>query len=302
MNWHVLGAGSLASLWAVRLARAGQSVRLILRDETRLQAYRNAGGLCLYEQGQPQLAPVAAELADAQSPIQGLILACKAYDAEAAIQRLKPRLAGAQVLLLQNGMGSQQAISELLPEARCIWVSSTEGAYRQADFEVVFAGTGHNWLGDPKNPTPPDWLADVQQAGIPLEWTPEILSRLWLKLAMNCAINPLTVLLQCRNGGLLERPERWQPLCTELAQVLMASGQAKVAEGLECSVQQVMQATAQNYSSMYQDVQRGQRTEIHYLLGYACRAAKGLGLSVPHLQHLHQQLQQHLRRLGLPDH
>ncbi|NWE50474.1 2-dehydropantoate 2-reductase N-terminal domain-containing protein, partial [Pseudomonas gingeri] len=30
--WHVLGAGSLGSLWATRLARAGLPVTLILRD------------------------------------------------------------------------------------------------------------------------------------------------------------------------------------------------------------------------------------------------------------------------------
>jgi len=38
-TWHVLGAGSLGTLWATRLARAGLPVRLILRDQARLQAY-----------------------------------------------------------------------------------------------------------------------------------------------------------------------------------------------------------------------------------------------------------------------
>jgi hypothetical protein len=38
-------------------------------------------------------------------------------------------------------------------------------------------------------------------------------------------------------------------------------------------VQRVILATAANYSSMYQDVRHGRRTEIHYLLGHACRAA-----------------------------
>ncbi|EPN03575.1 2-dehydropantoate 2-reductase, partial [Pseudomonas syringae pv. actinidiae ICMP 19070] len=37
--WHVLGAGSLGSLWATRLTRAGFPVRLILRDAARLARY-----------------------------------------------------------------------------------------------------------------------------------------------------------------------------------------------------------------------------------------------------------------------
>ena len=35
-TWHILGAGSLGTLWATRLARAGLPVKLILRDAARL--------------------------------------------------------------------------------------------------------------------------------------------------------------------------------------------------------------------------------------------------------------------------
>ena len=44
-TWHILGAGSMGMLWATRLARAGQPVTLILRNEDRLQAYKAAQGL-----------------------------------------------------------------------------------------------------------------------------------------------------------------------------------------------------------------------------------------------------------------
>ena len=49
MSWHVLGAGSLGGLWAARLFRGGEPVRLILRDRTRLAQYRAKGGLHLTE-------------------------------------------------------------------------------------------------------------------------------------------------------------------------------------------------------------------------------------------------------------
>ena len=43
--WHVLGAGSLGTLWATRLARAGLPVRLIVRDAERFQRreHRHSG-------------------------------------------------------------------------------------------------------------------------------------------------------------------------------------------------------------------------------------------------------------------
>ena len=74
MTWHILGAGSLGSLWATRLARADLPVRLILRDRQRLEAYRQAGGLTLIEAGQPMLYAIPAELPQEPAPIRRCLL------------------------------------------------------------------------------------------------------------------------------------------------------------------------------------------------------------------------------------
>jgi len=301
MTWHVLGAGSLGSLWAARLARAGLPVQLILRNTTRLAAYRAAGGLSLVEQGQTSLYPIPAQTPDADTPIRRLLLACKAYDAEEAVVRLAPRLTpDAELILLQNGLGSQDAVAARLPRARCIMASSTEGAFRDGDFRVVFAGHGYTWLGDPLDPSPPDWLEALREAGIPHSWTPDILTRLWRKLALNCAINPLTVLYDCRNGGLVAHPAEVATLCAELAELLSACGQPAAAEDLPEEVERVIHATAANYSSMHQDVAQGRRTEIAYLLGYACAVAERHQRAVPHLRALHGRLSAYLAARGLP--
>jgi 2-dehydropantoate 2-reductase len=301
--WHILGAGSLGTLWATRLARAGLPVQLILRDQARLQSYQHAGGLTLIEQGQAQHYPIAAQTTEHPQPIQRLLLACKAYDAAPAVAQLAHRLSpGAEILLLQNGLGSQDEVAREAPHARCIMASSTEGAFRQADFRVVFAGHGHTWLGDPLDLQPPAWLADLRKAGIAHEWSLDILSRLWRKLALNCAINPLTVLHDCLNGGLREHPANVACLCSELVELLQQCGHSAAAENLLEDVQRVIEATAANYSSMHQDVSQGRRTEIAYLLGYACNAGKRHQLQLPHLQALHNQLLTHLNARGLPSH
>lgn len=301
MTWHILGAGSLGSLWAARLARAGLPVRLILRNRQRLEAYRQAGGLTLIEAGQAQQYAIPAELPQAHTPIHRLLLACKAYDAQQAVASIARRLApGAELLLLQNGLGSQEAVARTLPAQRCLFVSSTEGAFRPADFQVVFAGQGQNWLGDPHDPQPPAWLSELQHAGIAHQWSPDILARLWRKLALNCAINPLTVLYDCRNGELAAHSVEVASLCSELVALLQGCGQAAAAEHLHEDVLRVIDATAANYSSMHQDVAQGRRTELSYLLGYACAAARCQQLHLPQLEQLQQRLINHLRERGLP--
>ena len=300
-TWHVLGAGSLGTLWAARLARAGLPVRLILRDPGRLASYQTANGLTLVEQGVAHTYPVVGETSDSPGPIHRLLVACKAYDAQEAVAQLEHRLVpDAELILLQNGLGSQDAVASQLPQARCIFASSTEGAFRESDWRVVFAGHGYTWLGDARHPTPPLWLDDLQAAGIPHEWSTDILTRLWRKLALNCAINPLTVLYQCRNGELQDHQCEVATLCAELADLLECCGQPAAAEDLHSEVERVIQATAANYSSMYQDVASARRTEISYLLGYACQAAARHQLSLPHLQQLQARLVRQLSARGLP--
>ena len=300
-TWHILGAGSLGGLWAARLARAGLPVRLILRDQARLAHYRAAGGLTLVEDGQASLHPIPAEIPASEAPIRRLLLACKAYDAEAAVAGLAPRLLpGAEIILLQNGLGSQDAVAARLPRAHCVFASSTEGAFRESDWRVLFAGRGHTWLGVPGERRAPDWLEDLQAAGIPHDWSGDILQKLWRKLALNCAINPLTVLHDCRNGGLRDYPQQVAALCDELARLLQTCGQAGAATDLHRDVLRVIDGTAANFSSMHQDVARGRRTEIGFLLGHALREAQRRQLDLPHLQQLLQQLRAHLAARGLP--
>lgn len=300
-TWHVLGAGSLGTLWATRLARAGVPVRLIVRDAARLQAYQTAGGLTLVEHGEATTWDIPGEIADSDEPINRLLVACKAYDAEQAVARLAPRLArGAELILLQNGLGSQDAVAAQVPQARCIYASSTEGAFRDGDWRVVFAGHGYTWLGDAGHPVAPILLDDVGAAGIPHEWSTDILTRLWRKLALNCAINPLTVLHDCRNGGLQDHHCEVATLCGELTELLERCGQPAAAEDLQQEVERVIHATAANYSSMYQDVANRRRTEISYLLGYVCKVASRHQLNLPHLNQLQQRLIAHLHSLGLP--
>ncbi|MBB3242363.1 2-dehydropantoate 2-reductase [Pseudomonas sp. Tn43] len=299
--WHILGAGSLGTLWATRLARAGVPVRLIVRDSTRLQAYRTAGGLTLVEHGEAQLYPVPGETPDSDEPISRLLVACKAYDAVTAVARLAHRLTpNAELILLQNGLGSQDAVAKQVPQARCIFASSTEGAFREGDWRVVFAGHGYTWLGDASHPVAPIWLEELSAAGIPHEWSTDILTRLWRKLALNCAINPLSVLHECRNGGLQQHHGEVAALCVELTELLKRCGQPAAAQNLREEVERVIQATAANFSSMYQDVANQRRTEISYLLGHACKVASQHQLDLPHLSQLQERLTVHLRSLGLP--
>ena len=299
--WYVLGAGSLGCLWASRLRLANIPTRFLLRDETRLRTYQSLGSCITFESEQQiQQLCICAETVKDAAPIERLVLACKAYDAEAAIAALLPRLQpNALILLLQNGMGSQQQIHQRWPQLNVIYVSSTEGAFMRAPFSAVWAGQGMNWLGAPHGISAPHWLSELQQAQIPCSWSERIEDKLWLKLAINCAINPLTVLLNSCNGDLKKHAARVNPLCDELQQLLRHVA-PDITSNLHALVWGVIETTSNNRSSMWQDVHYQRRTEIQFLSEFAVKQAEKVGLPVPQLDSTHQQLQQFLRDRGLP--
>ena len=301
---YILGAGSLGLLWAARCARAGIDCRLILRTPAALHEWRDRDNALLLErQGAVESMQVTAELADSSDkPIRYLIITTKAWAVAGALESIAPRLrADSQLVLLQNGLGSQQAVSERFPTQRVLYASTTDGAWKRAANQVVWAGIGQTLVGDPRQGPAPDWLSELTTAGIDWRWAQDILPVLWLKLAINCAINPITALHNCPNG---EVPERagplFAPLLAELHALLTSQGVTVSLAELTQRVQSVIQATAANSSSMRQDVHAGRRTEIDFILGHACRTARLAGLITPMLDALHQRLQSHLINLGLP--
>ncbi|MEW5309768.1 MAG: hypothetical protein WDW38_001628 [Sanguina aurantia] len=104
----------------------------------------------------------------------------------------------------------------------------------------------------------------------------DFLRNIHTKLAVNCAINPLTALLRCKNGGLLRSDETRalvRQLTAEVAGICPPElGLTK--EGLFETALAVALTTAGNTSSMLADVLAGRRTEVDYLLGYVTSRCK----------------------------
>jgi 2-dehydropantoate 2-reductase len=71
-----------------------------------------------------------------------------------------------------------------------------------------------------------------------------------------------------------------------------ASEQIKLsAEELQQTVLQVASSTANNFSSMQQDIHHQRTSEINYINGYVVKQAAKHGIACPHNQHLLQQIQ-----------
>ncbi|HUS79948.1 MAG TPA: ketopantoate reductase C-terminal domain-containing protein, partial [Armatimonadota bacterium] len=128
------------------------------------------------------------------------------------------------------------------------------------------------------------WAAQFfTRADLPCEVTDDVESALWTKAIVNAAINPLTALTGRPNGELLEHDDLRRTLglvAEEAAAVAHACGVA-VPAGIVEVVEGVCRQTAENRSSMLQDVTAGRRTEVDYISGEIARRALAQGMGAP---------------------
>ena len=90
-------------------------------------------------------------------------------------------------------------------------------------------------------------------------------------------------MLDVKNGALLDHPESRALLYTlaaETAAVARAEGY-EISADIASTLQHACEATAENISSMLQDVRKRKKTEIEAIGGEVMRRAAGLGIPVP---------------------
>jgi 2-dehydropantoate 2-reductase len=304
-QWHILGAGAMGCLWACRLLETlgPGSVQMIVRNQESLDEFQ--GYLTLEVDGRSTHYPVTATVAERLGPgavgddqhsaddstmIKRLLLATKAHETSSALKGVWHAVTkDVPVVLLQNGIRTQLEMMSQYPDSNLYALSTSHGAWKRAPFHVVHAGHGEAWVGPLKqaNQATPHVLRD----SMPLPWQsmnmyPDkwIVERLWRKFAINCAINGLTAIHNCRNGELLSNTDylsELHGLCAEISQLLVRIDRAPAVTDLYAAVEQVLTVTACNHSSTHQDIRHGRQTEIRELNGYLCDMATEQNLPCP---------------------
>ncbi len=284
MHWYILGAGAIGRLWACLFEHGSVPTTLMLRDKAALKSWQHGNNIELHESGQVQRCSPKAETINNPNPIRHLLVTTKAYDTLTALRAIQHRLQpDCQIVLLQNGMGQQQAVLDLLPDCQPWASTTTAGAWREPPNRLHCISRGETLIGPltPASPVLPDgW----DRLPLTLKGCNEILPVLWRKLAINCAINPLSALENCRNGELLHNQHRLQLLrqvCTEVEQVAAAAGITLFTEPLHQQAEAVAHATGDNLSSMLQDIRHKRQTEIEQITGYLCHRASEYGIATP---------------------
>jgi 2-dehydropantoate 2-reductase len=235
-----------------------------------------------------------------------MILAVKAHQVETAVLSIRDKLStDSHIFLLQNGMGTLETVTDLLADVLSpgqIYPGvNTNGAYLSKNnlglLEVIHAGEGNLVFGNnylcKEQSGQPEIFADLKDSGLGELWSDNIESQLWIKLAVNAVINPLTAVNDCLNGHLLESEslkQQVEQLTSELADLYSRLELAISIDEIIAQVHRVINKTAGNQSSMLQDVHAAKSTEIEAITGYLLKKADILSLPMAAHRRLYQQI------------
>lgn len=201
--------------------------------------------------------------------------------AKEAFQLLNTNSSIAKVLSLQNGLGNRETLQEICGENHVFAGSTTQAARIQELGLVVNTGNGEIYL--PKD-SPNELLLLFEEAEFKVKAEKNMEGILWTKLAINAAINPLTAILRVNNGALLDNEltvKCMTGLAKEVQAVAQKSDISLTVKSAANEAKRIAELTANNRSSMLNDIDLGRQTEIAAICGAVIEQGEKVGIPTP---------------------
>ena len=287
MKIVMMGSGAMGGLFGGLLTRSGEEVWLVGNRKDQIDRIRSVG-LTFEEKGKSQIIPINAALdVTSVGKADVVIFFVKTYDTEVAVSdALVLEKEDTIFLTLQNGLGNEEVICQKIDRKKVMLGVTGHGATLLGPGHIRHAGWGKTFIGELDHRIT-DRASRIAQtfceAGIETEVSSNIHDHVWEKLLVNVGINALTALTGFKNGQLLDYPETsrlMKKLVFEAVEVARGKGIHLEEDPIE-KVRKVAEATKENRSSMGQDFDRRQKTEIDAINGAVVREARPLGIPVP---------------------
>ena len=308
MNFVIVGAGALGSIYAAYLARAGHQVSLIARGERAAALARHGIAIVGEESFTARCNIVTRPEALQQADV--VIVAIKTYDtaqALASIRGLKVKSA----FSVQNGVLKNQQLGEIFgPQAVVGAISMIGGDVLPVDGDlpgaVRYSMPGPTVMGEPaggESSRVAELVGTFERSGLKARASDDIVSVEWSKFVGWSGFSTLAVMtrlptwrfmLDADTALIAARVMReTAAVATRHGVKLQDSGftsaafiNASEAEAIK-AVQahgEKMRVSAPGFrQSILQDADRNRRLEVNETLDYTLALAKELGVAVPTL-------------------
>src|SRR4051794_8743299 len=282
MRFLVVGAGATGGYFGGRLLEAGRDVTFLVRPGRAAQLA--AGGLAIVSPAgdasipSPPTVP-ASELRDAFDVV---ILTCKAYDLDAAIESVAPAVGPeTAVVPLLNGMRHLDALDARFGPGRVLGGSCFISARLDDAGRVVHLSDIHKLVfGErPGGRSPRVDAIEAAMAGARFDAAASdwIVRDMWEKWVFLASLAGITCLTRSAVGDVVAAggADLAAALLDECRSVAVASGQPPRDESLRAALGRLTDAGSTVTASMLADLERKGPTEADHILGDLLRRRGG---------------------------
>lgn len=290
MKIAIIGAGAMGCLYGGKLSQSQENQVYLLDIWKEHIDSINKHGLIMEEDGETLVyKDVKASLHAADiGHVELAIVFVKSTLTQIAVHEAR-EIFGQEtlVLTLQNGLGNLDIIGDEVGHVNVIGGTTAHGAYMKAPGRICHAGFGKTIIGE-LGGKKTDRIQEVakvfQSVGLETEISSNILGLIWDKLIVNVGINALTAITGLHNGELLDHPE----LLEIMKEAIDEAVSIAKSKGIKLSDQdpyihtlQICRNTANNKSSMLQDISNKRRTEIDMINGGILREGQAQVIPTP---------------------
>jgi 2-dehydropantoate 2-reductase len=301
MRVLVLGAGGTGGYFGGRLAQAGADVTFLVRP-ARASLLRERGLRIRSPLGDADLsvATVTADGLATLPPFDLVVLSCKAYDLDSAMDAIAPAVgADTCVLPILNGLLHYDALDVRFGRARVLgglcFISATLGA----DGEILHMGRPASITfglreGNADTGVLQDLAAACAVAGVDHLLAPDIARAQWIKFSFLASLAAGTCLMRGSIGDIVASEGGaafMAALHDECLAVAVAEGQPVPDEEARIARGQLTRAGSTVTASMLRDLSAGARVEALQIVGDMVHRAHAAGLHAPRLEAAWTQLQ-----------
>ncbi len=289
----IVGTGAMACLFAARLAAHDHKVVMLGTWPEGVAALRAHGVRLIDSIGRTRSFPVRATDDPREcAGISTAIVLVKSWQTRQAAGRLRDCLAeDGLALSLQNGLGNLEALASMLGPERAAAGTTTYAATLIAPGIARPLGNGEIALAASSSQRLRELELILGSSSLKVRRVKDLRSLQWAKLVVNSAINPITALEMIPNGRIATCEairKKAQKLAMETATVAQSMGISLPFDDPAAYMEQVARRTAENYSSMVQDLQRGAPTEIDAINGAVVKYGEKYGVPTPWNQEMLQ--------------
>jgi 2-dehydropantoate 2-reductase len=304
-NIVVVGGGAIGGITAASLTRKGENVTVLDADREHIVRVNKGLEVTGFQEFTvPVKAMVPEDFVTGKYPKADIVLlAVKGLHTDKALRSILPSVSDtAPVISMQNGI-NEETIAKIVGEARTIGCSITWGGTNKGPGQLIQTTEGGFIIG--QWPTGKSKIVEETAALLSMAFSTEVSDNIigdrWTKLLITASLTGVGTALGLTYGGTIANETALKIAMTvitetydvgkaagvEFAQLMGVPPTIALVRNKEdfAKAAKLMEFAFSKHGatkpSMWQDIEKGRKTEVDFVNGYVVRKGKEVGIKTP---------------------